>query len=315
MSDVMTPRFSVITPAYNAERTLRRCIDSVRSQTLGEWEHVIVDDGSFDGSLSIAEEIAREDDRLQVERQKNAGAALARNRGVAVARGEWLIFLDADDALEPGYLERVGAAIDSMPDVDVVGCNGTRTYPNGSQTPAFPSNPSVPVREISLEDHIMASQLTVTAAVRRAVVDAAGGFRDTYAEDYDLWLRVLASGARVVRLEEALVRFDFSSPGAKSRDREPELDSVIASLQELRSTASFDSLRRLIDDAIERHRADRELVAVKRRLRAGDYRGARRAFWRNRSAMSGASRWAIVGLVLVSPRLYRALAVRRDPSA
>lgn len=314
MSDV-TPRFSVITPAFDAERTLRRCVESVRAQTRADWEHIVVDDGSTDDTPSIAETLAAEDPRLRVERQPNAGAAVARNRGIASARGEWLVFLDADDALEPTCLERIAAAIDSMPGVDVVGCNGTRTYPNGLQTPAFPEDPSVPVREISLEDHIAASQLTVTSAVRRAVVDAVGGFRDTYAEDYDLWLRVLASGARVVRLEERLVCFDFSSAGAKSRDREPELDSVIGSLEELRAAVTAEKTRRLIDTALVRNRADRELVGVKRRVRAGDYRGARGAFWRNRAAMSGMSRWAVVGLVLVSPRLYRALVVRKDPSA
>ena len=92
-------RLSVIIPVYNAERYLRRCLDSVLAQTLREFEVICVDDGSTDGSAAILAEYAAKDTRVRVRTQENRGQGAARNRGLEVARGDSLCFVDADDAL------------------------------------------------------------------------------------------------------------------------------------------------------------------------------------------------------------------------
>lgn len=101
-----TPKVSVIIPVYNVEPYLRECLNCVVGQTLREIEIICVDDGSTDGSYEILREYENKDPRVIVLRQENAGAGAARNKGLTVAEGEYLSFLDADDFFEPSMLEK-----------------------------------------------------------------------------------------------------------------------------------------------------------------------------------------------------------------
>ena len=95
------PFFSIIIPVYNVAPYLRECLDSVLAQTFTEWEAICVDDGSTDGSGAILDEYEAKDTRFRVIHQPNAGVSAARNRGIGVAQGEWLWFVDGDDNLMP----------------------------------------------------------------------------------------------------------------------------------------------------------------------------------------------------------------------
>lgn len=90
---------SVIVPVFGAERFIRRCVDSILAQTYSHWELILVDDGSPDACGVICDAYARKDNRIRVVHQKNAGVSEARNRGLALSRGEYLYFADADDYL------------------------------------------------------------------------------------------------------------------------------------------------------------------------------------------------------------------------
>lgn len=103
-------KVSVIIPVYNAEKYLRECLDSVIEQTLQEIEIICVDDGSTDNSLAILKEYTQKDERLKIIEQANRGAGAARNMGMAVALGEYLAFLDADDLYYPQALAQAYAA-------------------------------------------------------------------------------------------------------------------------------------------------------------------------------------------------------------
>lgn len=100
------PIISVIIPVYNTEKYLNQCMDSIVGQTLNEIEIICVNDRSTDNSLSILEEYAKKDKRVHVITQDNAGAGAARNRGMSIAQGEYLSFLDADDFFELDMLEK-----------------------------------------------------------------------------------------------------------------------------------------------------------------------------------------------------------------
>lgn len=102
-----TPKVSVIIPVYNVEEYLRQCMDSVVNQTLKEIEIICVDDGSTDSSLDILKEYAEKDTRITIIHQQNLHAGVARNAGLAVAKGEYLSFLDSDDFFELNMLEDV----------------------------------------------------------------------------------------------------------------------------------------------------------------------------------------------------------------
>ena len=101
------PAISIIIPVYNAERYLRQCIESVIAQTFKDWETILVNDGSKDGSLAICQEYTSKDDRIKVIDKPNGGPSSARNRGLDEAQGEYVYFMDADDWIERGLLEKL----------------------------------------------------------------------------------------------------------------------------------------------------------------------------------------------------------------
>lgn len=118
------PKVSVITPCYNAETFIEEAIASVRRQTLTDWEHIVVDDGSTDRSAEIVAALAEEDDRLRLVRQENGGTAKARNTGAAESTDAsgYLLFLDADDTLKPRMLEVLTEYLDAHPAVGMAFC-------------------------------------------------------------------------------------------------------------------------------------------------------------------------------------------------
>lgn len=100
-----TPKVSVIIPVYNVAAYLPECLDSIINQTLKEIEIICVDDGSTDNSLEILKEYAQKDHRITVISQQNLHAGIARNAGIAIAKGTYLSFLDSDDFFEPDMLQ------------------------------------------------------------------------------------------------------------------------------------------------------------------------------------------------------------------
>lgn len=114
-------KVSVIIPVYNVEAYLRQCLDSVLNQTLRDIEVICVDDGSTDGSAAILGEYAEKDLRIKVVAQPNTGAGAARNAGLALAKGEWLSFFDADDAFDSSMLSDMVTAGEAE-DADIVTC-------------------------------------------------------------------------------------------------------------------------------------------------------------------------------------------------
>ena len=103
------PFVSLVIPVYNAAQTLPKCLDSLVHQRFHDWECICVDDGSFDDSLAILNRYAREDARFKVLSQPNSGPSAARNRGLDVATGEWIAFIDADDWVDEHYLSSFAA--------------------------------------------------------------------------------------------------------------------------------------------------------------------------------------------------------------
>lgn len=103
----MNPKISVIVPVYNVEKYLRRCIDSILSQTFSDFELLLIDDGSKDKSGEICDEYAAKDARVRVFYKENGGVSSARNLGLDNAKGDWITFSDSDDELLPDAFEAV----------------------------------------------------------------------------------------------------------------------------------------------------------------------------------------------------------------
>ena len=116
------PLISVIVPVYNVRAYLENCVRSVQRQSFGDWELILVDDGSADGSDSLAAELAAEDPRIGFLSRPGGGVGAARNAGLDAARGDYIAFLDSDDAYEPGHLETLlSLAADAGADVAAAG--------------------------------------------------------------------------------------------------------------------------------------------------------------------------------------------------
>lgn len=173
-------RFSVLMPAYNREKYVRQAIDSVLSQTFTDHELIVVDDGSTDGTPEVLKSYG---DRIRLIQQKNRGPELAKNEALAVAQGEYLVLLDSDDFLFPYALatyDRMIRSFDSPP--IVVGSE--IYYRNGDPLPAealISSPASVEVLNFPdyLSKTIPLTNFNSTLVVRKSLMDAVGGFRNS----------------------------------------------------------------------------------------------------------------------------------------
>lgn len=123
-------KFSVIIPVYNVESYLQACLDSVLNQTFGDWEAICVNDGSTDNSANILDDYGHNDGRFKIVNQPNGGLSAARNTGLKTATGEYALFLDSDDWLEPNALEIVSK---SLTDEDMLCFSGRRFFEKESK--------------------------------------------------------------------------------------------------------------------------------------------------------------------------------------
>lgn len=189
------PRFSVTVPAFNAEATLAQTLDSVRSQTFSDWELVIVDDGSTDSTLSLAQSYAAEDDRIRVVTQENRGSGGAYNTAVRAARAELLVMLSADDLLLPNHLAEFDAFIQAHPSDSIFSSSGLYEYDDGTRESEVLHLAWRDQTTCTLVDMLRACFFDMGAVYRHDVFDAVGGFNeDVYAEDYLFFLSAMAKG-------------------------------------------------------------------------------------------------------------------------
>lgn len=125
-------QISIIVPVYNCEQFLAPCIDSILEQTYNNLEVILVDDGSSDGSSAICDRYTEQDCRVRCIHQKNSGAAAARNKGLDVASGAYVAFVDSDDWIDPEmYGTMMQAAVEQ--DCDLVICDCVKEFHNGNQ--------------------------------------------------------------------------------------------------------------------------------------------------------------------------------------
>lgn len=118
----MSPLVSIVLPVYNCEKYLRECIDSILAQTYNTWELVIIDDGSTDASPNICDEYARSETRIKVFHQSNSGVSYSRNTGIEASSGQFIVFCDSDDYLEPEYLETLLQTARDHPSYEHIWC-------------------------------------------------------------------------------------------------------------------------------------------------------------------------------------------------
>lgn len=144
-----SPLISIITPVYNVSGYLNKCVESVRQQTYPTWELLLVDDGSSDGSDRQCDDWASRDERITALHNSHGGAAMARNTGLAQAKGDYLYFMDSDDWIEPDLLESL---LDAMQrhDADIAVCGAFFEYPERTKTVSYTKDERVLHRDEAL---------------------------------------------------------------------------------------------------------------------------------------------------------------------
>lgn len=125
-----SPLVSIIVPVYNSDKYLEKCLGSILSQTYRKFEIIVVDDGSSDNSLTVAEGIARKDSRARVFSKKNGGVSSARNFGIGKARGDYIAFIDADDVVEDNFID---VLVKDVSDNSMVVCGFVCDFCNNSK--------------------------------------------------------------------------------------------------------------------------------------------------------------------------------------
>jgi glycosyltransferase involved in cell wall biosynthesis len=191
----MTPRVSVIMPVYNAEIYVAEAIESVLSQTFTDFEFLIHDDGSTDGSLAIIGDYAKADDRIVVSSRANEGLAAALNYLIETARADILARMDADDICMPDRFERQVTYLDRTPDCILLGAHETTIDGDGRPI----TNLRIPTEHPAIDGDNICGVTSIrhpTVMMRRKVVLQCGGYDPEMvpAEDIDLWLRMAEIG-------------------------------------------------------------------------------------------------------------------------
>jgi PST family polysaccharide transporter len=246
--------FSVVIAAYEAGTTLGNAIGSVLAQTRQDFEVIVVDDGSNDDTAAVAARFAAEDARVKLHRQDNEGPSAARNRGIALARGEYVSMLDSDDLWLPDYLAEMGQALErdahaglAYTDAWILEeASGRFLKATTAMLRGHPSAPTLPHDKLVAE-LLQRNFVFNSVTVRRAVLEQVGGYdpRLSHAEDYELWLRIAISGFGVVRV---------AGPLAIWRDREDSLSED--------QTAMVEGLRSVYRAVLERHPASPQVRAL-----------------------------------------------------
>jgi teichuronic acid biosynthesis glycosyltransferase TuaG len=210
---------SIIMPAYNAASTIKMSVDSVLAQTYDNWELIIINDGSADETIKLANEFAGTDERIRVlDLKNNGGLPNARNQGINIAKGEFVAFLDSDDTWSPEKLSKQIAFHQKNPDINISHTNFT-TFNNDGPV-------GRPLKRIIEFNYKKQGNLipsiyckntvgVLTVMAKRSLVQKVNGFDTNIwaTEDLDLWIKISKHGEKFGYVDERLANYRLNAGG------------------------------------------------------------------------------------------------------
>jgi len=285
---VSNPRVAVIVPAYGVAHLVGEALRSLQTQTLADWECVVIDDGAPDDvALAVAPFLT--DPRIRFFATDNRGVSAARNRAIAETAAPYVALLDGDDLLRPAYLEQTVAVLEREPEARLVTCNARifGAVPRERPCMTAPQGTGDGARG-SLADVLDRSfNVYIGSTFRRTDFNRVGGFdtRMAQSEDFDFWVRLMLLGGHAHYLDETLADYRVR-PGSASAigermllgnirvyekalgklGREPEAELVRGLIAEQRQALAFEhAVDRIIDGdtrrGLEELRAASDLVS------------------------------------------------------
>jgi glycosyltransferase involved in cell wall biosynthesis len=276
----VSPRVSIIIPAYNTAHLIGACLDSVLAQTFQDFETIVVNDGSPD-TPELERVLEPYLSRIVYIKQVNKRAAGARNTAIAQARGEFLAFLDSDDTWLPNHLESQMKQFDADASLGLVYANAVLVGDPANHVEFMEKCPSV--GEAGFEALVVERcQIPVSTVVaRKAAIARAGGFDEGLArcDDYDMWLRTAFYGGKVGYNRQVQAQLADGRPGSLGVSRAKMAEGYRLILekadQKLPLTAEQ---RKLVQDRTAEIRARHLLEEGKNHLTARDFSKARERF-------------------------------------
>ena len=290
-------KVSIVIPCYNQARFLGEAIQSVLCQGYDDLEIVVVDDGSNDCTEAVASGYAKEDPRVRLIRQENRGLAAARNRGLAEAGGEYVVFLDSDDRLVLGALEVGVKELEAHPGCAFVSGICRKITADGSIVPGWEQ---FRVRDDPYLELLRSCPIYVPAVMYRgSVFDVVGNFDTSYraAEDYDLYYRILERFP--VYCHDTLVAEIRRHDANMTRDRTLMLKYNMAALRSQRRRVKGDARYKEAYKAGERLWRDWHGAPVVNQVRSHLQEGR---WWQGLKGMLALLRYYPQGILLVANR-------------
>lgn len=226
MSQTGSTMVSVVMSVFNGEAFLAEALESVLDQTFADFEFLIVDDGSHDGTAEILQTFSDRDRRIRILNQDNRGLAVSLSRGISEACGRYVARMDADDISMPDRFAKQVAYLDRHPSVGVVGGAVLQIDTDGKPCGAI---------ELPTDSERIRSQIArqspiahPTAMIRRKILDDVGAYRSAfrYAQDYDLWLRI-SEKAELANLPEVVLRYRIHDHNVSRKHLLGKLESVL----------------------------------------------------------------------------------------
>lgn len=206
---------SIIMPAYNAEKTLEFAVRSVLAQTYKDFELIIINDCSKDKTPELIQKLMDEDSRIRtINNEKNSGVSVTRHRGVEVAKGEWLAFLDSDDAWTPDKLEKQ-VALQKKTGANLLFTGSSFINADGEKINAILHAPEKIGYRKLLKQNLVSNS---SVMIRKSLYQKHESMGDNMHEDFTCWLKVLRSGEMAYGIDEPLLIYRLS-PTSKSGNK------------------------------------------------------------------------------------------------
>ncbi len=193
------PFFSIILPTLDRWKLLVKAIHSVKEQTFDDWELIVVDDGSRDGTYDFATTEFWDDQRCRYHFTTNRGLPMARNIGLMIGRGKYYTFLDSDDEYLPNHLELRAEYLKQHPEVELLH-GGIEVIGPDMVADKFDPTKMIPISECAVGG---------TFVIRRDLAERLNGFRDVlYGDDNEFFARAVSSGAIIHKIENPTYRYN-----------------------------------------------------------------------------------------------------------
>lgn len=222
---MIDPTASVVLAVHNGRPYLEEAVKSILNQTLSDFEFVIVNDGSTDGTREVLDRFADRDERIRCVHQENKGLIASLNRGLNMARGKYIARMDADDIAHPERLQAQVRFLDANPDIGVLGTQVELINDSGKADGEwnFPTDPD----QVAWRLLFGTCLCHPSVMMRASLVQDLGGYTAwaTHGEDYELWTRVLLE-SRLANLSETLLKYRRHEETVSEQNRETQFETT-----------------------------------------------------------------------------------------